>query len=100
MRPKGSVCVEAVHVDERKDFAKSTGGCALLMKELYAKFGDWLLVVAAYNAGAGGVRKAIRKSGSRDFWALQDYLPQETRNHVKKFIAPITCLKEVAVQPL
>jgi membrane-bound lytic murein transglycosylase D len=43
--------------------------------------------VAAYNAGAGGVRKAIRKAGSRDFWVLQDFLPKETRNHVKKFIA-------------
>lgn len=74
-------------VDERRDFAKSTGAAALLMKELYNKFGDWLLVIAAYNGGAGSVRKAIRKSGSRDFWALQDYLPKETRNHVKKFIA-------------
>jgi membrane-bound lytic murein transglycosylase D len=73
-------------VDERKDFAKSTAVAAHLMKDLYGKFGDWLLVVAAYNGGAGSVRKAIRKSGSRDFWALQYYLPQETRNHVKKFI--------------
>lgn len=74
-------------VDERRDFAKSTVAAAILMKELYVKFGDWLLVVAAYNAGAGGVRKAIRKAGSRDFWALQNFLPAETRNHVKKFIA-------------
>jgi len=73
-------------VDERTDFAKSTAVAAQLMKELYGKFGDWLLVVAAYNCGAGGVRKAIRKAGSRDFWALQNYLPAETRNHVKKFI--------------
>lgn len=73
-------------VDERTDFAKSTVVAAQLMKELYGKFGDWLLVVAAYNCGAGGVRKAIRKAGSRDFWALQNYLPEETRNHVKKFI--------------
>jgi membrane-bound lytic murein transglycosylase D len=74
-------------IDERMDFSKSTVAAALLLKELYGKFGDWLLVVAAYNGGAGSVRKAIRKSGSRDFWALQYYLPEETRNHVKKFIA-------------
>lgn len=72
--------------DERMDFYKSTHVAAKLMKELYAEFGDWLLVVAAYNGGAGRVRQCIRKAGSRDFWDLQYYLPEETRNHVKKFI--------------
>jgi len=73
--------------DERMDFYKSTHVAAKLMKELYAEFGDWLLVVAAYNGGAGRVRQCIRKSGSRDFWVLQYYLKEETRTHVKKFIA-------------
>ncbi len=73
-------------VDDRMDFYKSTHVAARLMKELYGEFGDWLLVVAAYNGGAGRVRQAIRKAGSRDFWDLQYYLPEETRNHVKKFI--------------
>ncbi len=73
--------------DERTDYYKSTQVAAKLMKELYGDFGDWLLVVAAYNGGPGRVRQAIRKSGSRDFWDLQYYLPEETRNHVKKFIA-------------
>lgn len=73
--------------DDRMDYYKSTQVAARLMKELYGQFGDWLLVVAAYNGGAGRVRQAIRKSGSRDFWQLQYYLPEETRNHVKKFIA-------------
>lgn len=72
--------------DERMDFYKSTHVAAKIMKELYAEFGDWLLVVAAYNGGAGRVRQCIRKSGSRDFWDLQYFLPEETRNHVKKFI--------------
>jgi membrane-bound lytic murein transglycosylase D len=72
--------------DDRMDYYKSTHVAARLMKELYGEFGDWLLVVAAYNGGAGRVRQAIRKSGSRDFWDLQYYLPEETRNHVKKFI--------------
>ncbi len=72
--------------DERMDYYKSTHAAAKLMKELYREFGDWLLVVAAYNGGSGRVRQSIRKAGSRDFWDLQYYLPEETRNHVKKFI--------------
>ena len=73
-------------IDERTDYYKSTEGAAKLLKELYDQFGDWLLVVAAYNGGAGRVKKAIRLSGSRDFWDLQYYLKEETRTHVKKFI--------------
>ncbi|QES87664.1 lytic transglycosylase domain-containing protein [Rhizosphaericola mali] len=73
--------------DDRMDFNKSTVAAAKLLTELHHQFGDWLLVIAAYNAGPGAVRKAIRKSGSEDFWKLQYYLPQETRNHVKKFIS-------------
>jgi membrane-bound lytic murein transglycosylase D len=73
--------------DERTNFYKSTKAAALYLKDLYAQFGDWLLVLAAYNSGPGPVIAAIRKSGSRNFWALQDYLPAETRGHVKRFIA-------------
>lgn len=72
--------------DERMDFKKSTKVAAQLMKELYGVFGDWLLVVAAYNGGVNRVKDAIRESGSKNFWKLQYYLPEETRNHVKKFI--------------
>ncbi len=73
--------------DERTNYYKSTKAAALYLKDLYAQFGDWLLVLAAYNSGPGPVIAAIRKSGSRNFWALQDYLPAETRGHVKRFIA-------------
>jgi membrane-bound lytic murein transglycosylase D len=73
--------------DERMDYNKSTHVAAKLMRELYTEFDDWLLVVAAYNGGAGRVRQCIRKAGSRSFWDLQYFLPEETRNHVKKFIA-------------
>ncbi len=38
-------------------------------------------------AAPGGYISAMKKSGSKNFWALQYYLPQESRNHVKKFIA-------------
>jgi membrane-bound lytic murein transglycosylase D len=73
--------------DERRYIYKSTSAAADYLNELYAQFDDWLLVVAAYNCGAGNVYKAIKLSGSREFWKLQRFLPTETRNHVKRFIA-------------
>lgn len=74
-------------VDERRDFYKSTLAASKYLNELYDIYNDWLLVIAAYNCGPGNVNKAINKSGSREFWNLQYYLPAESRNHVKKFIA-------------
>jgi membrane-bound lytic murein transglycosylase D len=73
--------------DERTDYFKSTHAASRYLTDLYAIYGDWLLVIAAYNGGPGNVNSAIRKSGSRDFWKLQQFLPQESKNHVKKFIA-------------
>jgi membrane-bound lytic murein transglycosylase D len=73
--------------DERINVYKSTVAVAKYFTYLYGKFGDWLLVVAAFNAGPGKVYEAIKKSGSRNFWKLQNYLPAETRGHVKKFIS-------------
>lgn len=73
--------------DERRDYIKSTHAAARYLLTLYQQLHDWLLVIAAYNGGPGRVYDAMKKSGSRDFWALQYYLPLESRNHVKKFIA-------------
>ncbi|HXB44247.1 MAG TPA: lytic transglycosylase domain-containing protein [Puia sp.] len=73
--------------DERTDYYKSTSAAAKYLRDLYAQFDDWLLVLAAYNGGPKPVYTAIRESGSKNFWALQDYLPAESREHVKKFIA-------------
>ena len=74
-------------VDERTDYFKSTHAAARYLLSLYKDLKDWLLVIAAYNGGPGRVYSAIRQSGSRNFWDLQYYLPTESRNHVKKFIA-------------
>jgi membrane-bound lytic murein transglycosylase D len=74
-------------IDERTDYYKSTNAAARYLLSLYKDLKDWLLVIAAYNGGPGRVYSAIRQSGSRNFWALQYYLPTESRNHVKKFIA-------------
>jgi membrane-bound lytic murein transglycosylase D len=72
--------------DERKNYNKSTVAAAKYLRDLYNELGDWLLVIAAYNGGTAHVYHAIHRSGSRNFWDLQYYLPAETRNHVKKFI--------------
>lgn len=73
--------------DERRQTNRSSLAATAYLTELYNQFDDWLLVVAAYNCGAGQVFKAIKKSGSRDFWKLQRFLPAESRSHVKHFIA-------------
>lgn len=73
--------------DDRTDYFKSTHAAAKYLLTLYKDLNDWLLVIAAYNGGPGRVYTAIKKSGSRNFWDLQYYLPEESRNHVKKFIA-------------
>jgi membrane-bound lytic murein transglycosylase D len=73
-------------IDERYDWYKSTHAAAEFLKDLYKSFNDWLLVVAAYNGGPGRVYSAIKRSGSKNFWELQYYLPKESSNHVKKFI--------------
>lgn len=73
--------------DDRKDYYKSTNAAAKYLSDLYSVYNDWLLVIAAYNCGAANVNSAIRRSGSHNFWDLQYYLPAESRNHVKKFIA-------------
>ena len=72
--------------DERKNYYKSTRAAALYLRDLYNELGDWLLVIAAYNGGTNNVYHAIRRSGSRNFWDLQYFLPLESRVHVKKFI--------------
>jgi membrane-bound lytic murein transglycosylase D len=74
-------------VDERKNYVKSTRAAASYLRDLYNELGDWLLVIAAYNTGTSNVYHAIHRSGSRNFWELENYLPLESRIHVKKFIA-------------
>lgn len=75
-------------VDERLSPLKATKAAAHFMKDLYSMYGDWNLVIAAYNCGPGNVNKAIRRAGGkRDYWAIYPYLPKETRGYVPVFIA-------------
>jgi membrane-bound lytic murein transglycosylase D len=73
--------------DERRDYFKSTHAASRYLLSLYKQFHDWLLVMAAYNGGPGRVYSAIKKSGSKNFWNLQYFLPSESRTYVKRFIA-------------
>lgn len=75
-------------VDERQDPVKSTWAAARYLKELYNIYGDWSLVIAAYNYGPGNVNKAIHRAGGvADYWTIYPYLPTETRGYVPAFIA-------------
>ena len=80
-------------VDERRDPVRSTEAAIAYLSDLHSEFDDWHLALAAYNSGAGNVRRAIRRSGSRDFWILKRYLPRETRNYVPAFIASVIIAK-------
>ena len=73
-------------VDERYDIYLASDAAARFLAKLHSRFGDWLLVIAAYNCGPGRVNSAIKKSGSRDIWKMYRYLPKETRGYVPLFI--------------
>ena len=74
------------YVDERFDLIKSTHAAARYLKELYRMFGNWELVLAAYNCGEGCVR---RRTGSRNFWQTRWALPEQTRKYVPMFFATL-----------
>lgn len=75
-------------IDERMDPIRSTEAACQFLKALYNVFGDWNLVIAAYNCGPGNVNKAIhRAGGKRDFWSIYPFLPRETRGYLPIFIA-------------
>jgi len=77
-------------IDERSDPEKSTRAAARHLKELYDTFGDWNLVLAAYNWGGGNVRRLIDSTGITDFWQLANLrkkMPEETRKHVPLILA-------------
>ena len=75
-------------VDDRFDPLKSTDAACRHLNDLYETFGDWFLALAAYNSGAGNVKKAIRRAGGiKNYWAIWPFLPRETRGYVPAFIA-------------
>ncbi len=74
-------------VDERLDPYRSTEAAVKMLAALYEEFGDWMLVMAAFNSGSGRVKKAICYANSKDYWVISKYLPVESRRYVPSFIA-------------
>lgn len=75
-------------VDERRDPVRASYAAAHYLRDLYKIFGDWNLVIAAYNCGPDNINKAIHRSnGATDYWQIYPYLPKETRGYVPAFIA-------------
>jgi membrane-bound lytic murein transglycosylase D len=76
------------YVDERSDPLKASEAAAQYMKNMYAIFGDWDLVLASYNSGPGNVTKAIRRSGGQqNYWNIRKNLPKETQGYLPAFLA-------------
>lgn len=75
-------------IEDRYDPYKASVAASRHLRDLYNIYGDWFLALAAYNSGPGNVNKAIRRAGGiKDYWAIWDYLPAETRGYVPAFIA-------------
>lgn len=83
------------HVDERRNPEAATKAAVQFLSELYDEFGSWHLAVAAYNAGGGTLRRAMRKTMSSNFWTIaqSEYLADETKLYVPKLIAAIIVAK-------
>ena len=77
-------------VDDRRDPFKATDAAARHLKDLHNIFNDWGLAISAYNCGAGGVRKAIARSGDKtDFWSIKPSFPRETQNYFPYYVAAL-----------
>jgi membrane-bound lytic murein transglycosylase D len=93
-------------VDERRDPYKSTEAAIAYLKKLYGDFGDWSLALAAYNAGEGAIGRALKKTGTEDFFSLceaSEDLKQETKLYVPKFLALVKVarnLEKLGFEPL
>lgn len=84
------------YVDERRDPVKSTKAAAAYLSKLYKDFDSWHLAVAAYNAGEGRIKKAMKQSDTEDFWeiAQSQYIHSETKLYVPQLIAAIMIAKD------
>lgn len=95
-------------LDERLDIYKSTEAAVRMLSDLYARFGDWSLVLAAYNCGPGRVLRAIKTANSSQYSAISHLLPHETQQYIFRFTAAAYVVKyygdhhvqPVAVNPI
>jgi membrane-bound lytic murein transglycosylase D len=89
-------------IDERQDPEKATRAAARHLKDLYKRFGDWYLAMAAYNSGPLNVQRAVERTGYADFWELykRHQLPRETKNYVPIIVAVTIMAKNPAAYGL
>jgi membrane-bound lytic murein transglycosylase D len=82
-------------LDERRDLKKSTLAAIRYLKDLREEFGSWYLVAASYNMGEAGLRRQIKKHGTKDYWTLvqKGALPAETQEYVPKILAAMLITK-------
>lgn len=82
-------------LDERRDLKKSTLAAIRYLRDLHEEFGSWYLVAASYNMGEAGLRRQIKKYGTKDYWTLIELnaLPQETQDYVPKILAAMLIAK-------
>lgn len=82
-------------LDERRDLKKSTLAAIRYLRDLHEEFGSWYLVAASYNMGESGLRRQIKKYGTKDYWTLikLNALPQETQEYVPKILAAMLIAK-------
>lgn len=80
--------------DDRLDTEKATRAAARYLRALHLRFGEWLLTLAAYNAGEQAVQRAVDRAGRTDFWNLSSMklLPAETRDYVPAVLAALALL--------
>lgn len=81
--------MQTAFTDDRMDPEKATRSAARHLRDLYEKFGDWYLAIAAYNCGDGCVEKAVQRTGYADFWEIRsrNAIPKETTNYVPIIVA-------------
>ena len=90
------------YIDERRDPFKSTEAACQYFVKLYDMFGDWNLVLAAYNGGPGYIQRKLISTEKDNFWDLRPYLRRETRNYIPSFVAVsylMTYANEYNIQP-
>lgn len=87
--------LQSPYSDDRLDPEKSTRAAARHLRDLYQRYGDWYLAMAAYNCGPGTVDRAVERTGYADFWELRRraVLPKETLNYVPVILAMTIVVK-------
>ena len=77
------------YTDDRLDPEKATRAAARHLRDLYQRYGDWYLAIAAYDCGPGVIDKAVARTGFADFFELRSrrVIPAETTNYVPIILA-------------